>query len=426
LSGAAQCNRFITQQAIDTLAQLFFQTKSQKISHRILQVWMVHEIADVRMHCVAAIQAIGEPILCAFMKQMNDLDSLVNIAVCKDYFSQQHVNGDLLQLTSLTQIADQVSGSMNARLMSLIAACCAFSPSSTPPAATPSEVKAFLRTIDQNLLRDRLENHLVKELALEAVARIANAGDKFIGIELKPYVWEECITQLRTSVFKQVRLGGKKALQAAGYPHAKMFDCFGGTATKWYIEKGFRSMNGFLTETLPPAMFEKIRQRLQVMERPTEDLAAMFTSNTNSRTVSFDPVEDPVMLLYMYLATSGAGIDFEILFIQERLNSLDYFERYVGLLCIGALANQSEIRLMRKSVCPGIVQTELISDVRDLALAVLDDRRNNTTNSASCCSGCCGCCADEADEVQLLQSRRAALSKKELEQLQERTNRLNR
>jgi len=191
-------------------------------------------------------------------------------------------------------------------------------------------------------------------------------------------------------------------------------------------------MNGFLTDALPTALFEKLRQRLQVMERPIEDITAKFASNTNSRTVEFEPAEDPVMLLYVHLATGGKNIDLEVLFIQERLNSLDYFERYVGLLCIGALAHQRKIRLMRKEVCPGIVQTELISDVRDLALAVLNDRAKNSASSLVCCydfkTGCCtcSCCAEESDEVQVLQSRRAALSKKELEQLQERTNKLKR
>jgi hypothetical protein len=420
LTGAAQCNRFLTQVAIDSLGHLYFDSKNKKISQKIYSVWMVHEIADVRAHCLSVIYAIGEPIICPFMKQMNDLDSLSDISTSKAYFEQQMLNVDTLTFDSWTKICAQLTGGLDARLMSLIAACCAVSSPGSQP--SPVEVKTFLRTIDQNILRDPLESHLVKELALEVVARIAKTAGASLAIEDRNFVWDLSLTQLRTSVFKQVRLGGKKALQASEYPHSKVFDCFGGVATGWFKVNGFNFMSRFLEETLPKAQREKVEARLQVMERPADDIAAMFTTSNSTGAVAFEPEEDPVILLYVYLAM-GNTLGVNTLFIQERLNSLDYFARYVGLVCIGALLDERKIKVMRKEVCPGFVQTELISDVRDLALVVLDDRAGAPKDASGCCSSCCSCCAsnDLDDPIQEMQSRRAALSKKELEQLEDRT-----
>ena len=63
-------------------------------------------------------------------------------------------------------------------------------------------------------------------------------------------------------------------------------------------------------------------------------------------------------------------------FIQARLNSPDRLERYLGLLCVGRLKGTKVegIDKLKKEVLPKIAQTELISDVRDLAMMLITEK----------------------------------------------------
>ena len=80
--------------------------------------------------------------------------------------------------------------------------------------------------------------------------------------------------------------------------------------------------------------------------------------------------EDPTLLLYTLMANhEQLQTPFNASFLQQRLNSENKLERYIGLVCIGCLCEQATIAPLLV-VVPMLAASEMISDVRDLAVAI--------------------------------------------------------
>lgn len=76
-------------------------------------VWMVHEISNVRNHCAASLDAVGHPVVVAFMKDMTSTADLSSVAVTLAYIDLHEGEGgresQLVQSSDLAALAVQLT-----------------------------------------------------------------------------------------------------------------------------------------------------------------------------------------------------------------------------------------------------------------------------------------------------------------------------
>jgi len=221
-----------------------------------------------------------------------------------------------------------------------------------------------------------LEYHLVKCVALETLGRLATAtiGPGSVSPDKNKVVnvaWRSATQLLRTSVFKSVRNAATRTLELSGYQYLQFYNCFGDNAMQTYGNEGFTTevIGDVLAQTLSPTMHQKLSEKTKKMRRPATEIDNMYTQRTN---LAVDPVNDPTVLLYFHLASKSFTLDrHPELFIQDRLNSSDRLERFVGLLCIGRFQDTKGCGSLKDEVVPTIATCELVSTVRDLAVKVM-------------------------------------------------------
>jgi len=276
----------------------------------------------------------------------------------------------------------------------------------------------------RRICRDPAEYHLTQTLALEAVRRCiclqrAQAEENGTKPNFTPaYKLASAIN--RMSVYREVRQAAQKVLVEAEYPFMSVTKCFGDDATNVYIEQGFdqETIRSVLQDHIPDQTYYGLVDRLdQLGDGPDieQGLAALFHQ------IEFDedpdPLEDPVMLFYVYMAERDDAL-VEDTFLQERLNSRDRFERYVALVGIAHMIGHRRAQKMRREVVPDFVETELISDVRSLALQVAEGRGTNVSTIGSRSCALPSCCEGEGDDESI--DRKSRLMYGEFERLKNR------
>lgn len=229
------------------------------------------------------------------------------------------------------------------------------------------------------------------------------------GSQIQQEVFEHCNWACRTSVFKQVRNAAKDVLQEANYPYLCIYPCFDTNgATSRYKEEGFdyESISDVLSANMGD-LYYQLAEKVGSWEDPASEIAAMFDAQEDSmRHVAAQamtkPINDPVMLLYIYLAESDSP-QVKDYHVQERLNAVDRFERYVGLVAIASM--RKAMARLRVQVLPQFTERELISDVRDLAevvksnaFAVDEEYKSFTEKCWDCLTGFSTCCSSDTYE----------------------------
>jgi len=380
-------DRFICQSAVTTLAHLYFQSESQSISQRLIDLYAVHEISDVREYCVLGVKAIGNPVHVAWMDDMTNLESLKSTKASENYFEQRLIGTRPLQCDTLIDACEYFRASnsnQNAAFMGLLSACCLLlSDHGSIVFMVRDYIEIVLGRPDesgnhsgraQGMLHDPLEWHLAKQVALEGLVRAIRISKKSedFGTDYQRYVWIGCDAVFRANVFKEVRMRAKQALQEAEFPYLDVYSLFEQEATDVYKEEGWEAAESLLeTKLRHNRFFKQLCKKLS--KRPFEEISARFEASERRKTACRPnwPADDPNLLLYVYVATQGKLLPER--FLQARLLSQDRFERYVGLFCIGALSKYKSIRKLRAAMVPRMARSEIISDVRNLAVYVLED-----------------------------------------------------
>lgn len=96
-----------------SLGNLYFGTANDKVSRRLFDVWMMHEISNVRNHCAAAINAIGNTVYVELMRTVTDVPNLSTIAAVAGYVDMHEGPGGrearLLQSTDILELTTSMS-----------------------------------------------------------------------------------------------------------------------------------------------------------------------------------------------------------------------------------------------------------------------------------------------------------------------------
>eukprot|EP00035_Acanthoeca_spectabilis_P011606 m.204986 g.204986 ORF g.204986 m.204986 type:complete len:717 (-) comp15396_c0_seq4:1702-3852(-) len=422
LTGAQAYNtRFLTQAAVTSLGNLYFGTANDKVSRRLFDVWMMHEISNVRNHCAAAINAIGNTVYVELMRTVTDVPNLSTIAAVAGYVDMHEGPGGrearLLQSTDILELTTSMSSpDWVTRFTALVAACVHCATAEITSKVAPRDLVAFVSAVKTEVLDDLLEYHLVKTLGLEVVGRMAGATVQPGGVspnnagpdDLSQIVfmaWEAGVSLLRTSVFKSVRQAATRLLEQSAYPYLRIYKVFDDAATAKFALEGFSSetIDSLLSSTLTNTMYTELNSRATAMKKPRHDLTQMYKTREK---LAFEPTLDPTVLLYFLLShsnfTLGANPE---LFIQDRLNSSDRLERFVALLCIGHFRTLKGPEKLKDEVVPIVATCELVSTVRDLAVEVMGFSNG-------------GCCAGPDTQI----DRRNAMVERELQLLKDRTS----
>eukprot|EP00041_Stephanoeca_diplocostata_P013560 m.237896 g.237896 ORF g.237896 m.237896 type:complete len:697 (-) comp19379_c1_seq20:455-2545(-) len=390
ISGAAPyIDRFIVQSAVTSLGHLYFETGNSKISHRLLQLWLSHEVSNVRDHCVTSLKAIKHATLVPLLDQLVNPGSITTVDIAKAYYSDCGIDTAPLLCTSLKDMCVSLqSTAATTRTMTLVAACALTTTSSPHAEANMPYFKDFIEIMQKSIVLDPLEGHAVKALALEVIVRMLGVYKELKAtcpLPVQAIAWQLGLFSLRTSVYKSVRAAGQKVLSAAEYPHLYLFKCFDTEATSVFRTEGVTvdAIAKVLQKWLPPQEYSSIQQKARNLVTPEVELGEKF-SNAAVRSTTVSDETDPSLMLYAKLITSPAWTPKDT-FIQERLNSDNRLERYVALVCIGRLCHRKSFGKMKKEVVPAIATSELISSVRDLAVVVLAEDHGGLLDRLCCC-----------------------------------------
>ena len=227
----------------------------------------------------------------------------------------------------------------------------------------------------------------IKTFALESITRAIKFVRRCYTLEWHGSTLANAVVDMAdgatiTSVFKSVRTAANALLKGASFELMGVYECFGGLATKRYMSEGFSpsTVASILEQHLLPKHLQQLHERVRAMSDPLHDLEALFARRTTSRQCRV-LTEDPTLLLYTLMADYERLLTpFNASFLQQRLNSENKLERYIGLVCIGCLCEQPVIAPLLV-VVPLLVASEMISDVRDLAVALTTTLKEPSKNN---------------------------------------------
>lgn len=409
LSGSSPfLDRFICQSAITSLGKLYSGTQNRKMSKKLFNLWKIHEISNVREHCYVSIQAIRSLKICDFVKQMNDLKTLSDPFASLAYFQEENVKTEALSVQSLREVTNHICphSAESERTQALIAACCLLDNEQI----SASDFKTFLDAVQDNVIYDPLEGHLVKALALEAMVRATRASKKAgsWNTELMHDLWDIANELMSNSVYKSVRQAAERVLEESLFPYLYVYKCFGADAIKEFATDGFNhnTTEKVLFDNLPHDVFDKLLKEVEQLNHrsPLKALNAKFEEEEQRKDGgSYVPWEDPVLMMFCLLTFPSLTFEISDTFLQERLNSPSRRVRFATLVAIGQLQHLEGPGKLKKEVVPNVAQCELISDVRDLAVVLLSGIED---------TGCCSCFKPEAQT-----DRQQALVQSELDSL---------
>jgi len=423
LSGAAfPRDRFVVQSAVTSLGNLYFGTGNRKITTRILYMWMTHEISNVRDTCLVALRAINHKETVVFLDELEDVRIIQSVSNANKFFKDQCMNTDPLHCKSIGEVTSALrtpSASGEMTMMYLISACVLLDSGG----AADEQVQALVHEICVRILSSGHQRHIVHGLGLEAIRRASLQFTKngTWNAKTKAQIHSMATWACRTSVFKSVRTNAQRVLQETDHPHMSVYSCFSTDgATNYFKENSYASddIRSVLEDSLGTALYEDLVHTLDTMATPSEEIDAMFVQFDESREQRFqlaalsDPTKDPTLLLYAHLSRDESHGQGRIpnSDIQSRLNSVDRLERYVGLLCIAHYGRKAA--KIRERVLPAFAGGELISDVRDLAVAIMEVKTADICNLGDCCENPDGIHSDQRDsfvtkELERLKSRTA-------------------
>lgn len=409
LSGAAPfLDRYITEGAICSLGNLYFNTGHHSISKALYEMWNMHEISNVRATCTVGIKAINNASMVPFMDEMLNLEALTNTKASRVFFDSLSVRTTPLDAADYKGVMTFLPDACGTtRLMAVISGTCLLKQGKF----TDEECIEFIRELEQHILTPQLEMHAILAVALEALRVAVLQCRKAWKPADQQLVWQACNQLNRTSVFKSVRTGSQKALEAANFEYLSISKCFGADAIAKFSEEGFdpATVAEFLQNTLDPQIYAAVKDKIETMGNKEKQKEIEFGleeahKHEHDGLSDVDPIKDPAILLYMLMTQTKVKKWFASdIFLQELLNSADRFERFVALVALGRFYNEEGPRRLRVEVIPNIAAVELISDVRDLAVVILDTRFK-------------GCCTSESFRGE----KRGRLVKSELQTLKDR------
>ena len=415
LSSATQGHdRFIAQMAVIAIGWLHRGSRNGLLSRRLLQVWENHEISNVRVDAALSLQTIAHPAYVALLRVAQNLPGMQSATDMATYFEHTNVSLSFLDaapVQDLLRRLDVHKFHHNAVVGALVSICLMFECEDLPinekylaaaaalqtSITSATQVEALLmELIDKvrKLLSNPYVGHLIKTFALESITRAVKYVRQNNMFEWKSSALANAVVDMAdrstiTSVFKSVRTAANELLQGASFELMGVYACFGSVATARFKAEGFVPTTAarILEEHLLPDQLKQLRERVNAMSKPLQELEDLFirpSTNRQCRVLT----EDPTLLLYTLVADyERLQVPFNASFLQHRLNSVNKLERYIGLVCIGCLCEQPVIAPLLV-VVPLMAASEMISDVRDLAVAlaalkepVVKDEDANTVTS---------------------------------------------
>ena len=397
LSSATQGqDRFIAQMAVIAIGWLHRGSRNGLVSRRLLQVWENHEISNVRADAALSLHAIAHPAYMALLRTAQNLPSMQRATEMISFFEHISVSVSFLDaapIQDLLRRLDVHTFHHHAVLGALVSICLIFECEDLPinekykasaaalqsSMTSASQVEAVLIELIDNvkkLLNNPYVGHLVKTFALESITRAVKYVRRNNTFEWKSSKLANAVVDMAdratiTSVFKSVRTAASALLKGASFELMGVYACFGSVATARFKDKGFlpTTVANILQEHLLPDHLKQLRERVHAMSKPLQELEALFARPTTNRQCRV-LTEDPTLLLYSLMADyERLQLPFNASFLQHRLNSANKLERYIGLVCIGCLCEQPVIAPLFV-VVPLMAASEMISDVRDLAVAL--------------------------------------------------------
>ena len=399
-SGAQAASRFIQQAAVTSLGNLYFGSGNRNISHRLLQMWKMHEISTVRNHLRASINAIGDATTIAYFADISNPSAISSTVAAKAYYSSRGFSAKVLASVDFAEAQKAYQMSPECGEMALLRCCVianrnAASHLSGEGAALKGEIIAnFIDFACSNILGDPLVDHARKTLCLEVLHRFAQHHTASLTKGARERCWQSLCEENFESLFKNVRSAALGVLQATRYPHIYCFKLFGDDAVERFASFGnfsARSVQDVLHSFLPNDLVCALN----------ETAINVDEDNFEDRHGGMSPAEDPTLLLYAHTAKKNA-VKPKAETVQMLLNSEDRMKRFVALLIVGRF----DMEKMKKEILPDVAEREMISTVRDFAILVL---KMGDNPRYACCAG-----VSDAEDI------REKLCANELERLEAR------